>query len=320
MVQEAQVDRGRAGTKMGLTVIVATRDRSILLGGLLASLRTEWDHLDEVVVVVNGTSDGSLELAREQAEQWPRLRILHRTEPGKSRAVNHGVRESQGELLAFIDDDVLVQPGWAAALVAAFARHSEPCALQGRIRMPAAVRADAELMRAIALRRTHVMIDIEGEEHVPRALTGANMALRRSTLERAGLFNESLGPGAAGLCEDTDLAWRLLAMGGSLHYVPGAVVEHHFHAERLSEEYFVEYFTRQGRSRWVLKGRPSSLRVLPEYLLARARESVVSLLGSDDRLSHVRARRLHYKAMLDSARCGAPVPLIPAGPRAPSRA
>lgn len=312
---ETMKDGGPRGVAAGvqpgrLTVLVATCDRSSLLGGLLESLEGEWSDLEQVVVVVNGTPDGSLERAGEFARTHPKLRVLERVEPGKTRALNHGLCESTGELLAFVDDDVTIQPGWAAALRAAFARHPGDVALQGRIRMPRAVRENPELMTRITLRRTHVVVDHEAAEgFLPRALTGANMALRRSTLERLGGFNEALGPGASGLCDDTDLGWRLLDAGGRIEYVPGAAVEHHFHRERLDEDYFVDYFTRQGRSRWVLKGRPATLRVLPEYLLSRAREGLVSLWGDEDRRTHVRARVLHYKAMLDSARRGEPVPL-----------
>lgn len=306
-----------AGVRPGrLTLLVATCGRSRLLGGLLHSLESEWDDLEQVVVIVNGTCDGSLEVARRFARTRPGLRVLQRAEPGKTRALNHGLRESSGELLAFLDDDVTVQPGWAAALREGFARHAGDAALQGRIRLPQAVREDPLLVTRILLRRTHVLVDHEpGEGHRPRALTGANIALRRSTISRLGGFNEALGPGASGLCDDTDLGWRLLGAGGRIEYVPGAVVEHHFHRERLDEDYFVDYFTRQGRSRWVIKGRPPTLRVLPEYLLSRAREGWVSLWGDEDRRTHVRARALHYKAMLDSARCGEPVPLRPV-PRA----
>lgn len=302
-----------AGVEPGrLTVLVATCDRRFLLGGLLESLRGEWDDLEQVVVVVNGTRDGSLEFAAEFAHAHPKLRVLQRSEPGKTRALNHGLRQTSGALLAFLDDDVVVQPGWAAALRAGFARHGGDVALQGRIRMPREVREDVELMTRILLWRTHVVVDHEPREGFrPRGLTGANIALRRSTLERLGGFNEALGPGASGLCDDTDLGWRLLDAGGRIEYVPLAAVEHHFHRERLGDDYFVDYFTRQGRSRWVLKGRPPTLRVLPEYLLSRAREGLVSLWGDEDRRTHVRARALHYKAMLDSARRGEPVPLRP---------
>jgi GT2 family glycosyltransferase len=306
-----------AGNRSGrLTALVATSGRCHLLEGLLRSLESEWDDLEQVLVIVNGACDGSLEIARGFARSRPGLRVLQRAEPGKTRALNHGLRESTGGFLAFLDDDVVVQPGWAAALRGAFARHLGHVALQGRIRMPRSVREDPVLMTRILLKRTHVLVDHEpGEGHRPRTLTGANIALRRETLEHLGGFNEALGPGASGLCDDTDLGWRLLASGGRIEYVPGAAVEHHFHRERLDEDYFVEYFTRQGRSRWVLKGRPPTLRVLPEYLLSRAREGWVSLWGDEDRRTRMRARALHYKAMLDSARCGEPVPLR-AEPRA----
>ena len=120
------------------------------------------------------------------------------------------------------------------------------------------------------------------------------------------------------LREDSNLAWRLLAGGERLEYVPDTIVEHHFHEDRPSERHFVEYFTRQGRSRWALEGCPSALRILPEYGLAPVRERVVSRICDDDRRVHVHARRLHHKAMLDSARWGEPVPFVLAGESAPA--
>jgi len=116
-----------------------------------------------------------------------------------------------------------------------------------------------------------------------------------------GLFDERLGPGASGLCEDTDLAWRILGAGGTIQYVAQATVEHHFHSVRMTEAYFVEYFHRLGRSRWLMKGCPNALRVLPSYLISCARQAWSGFYGTADRRYLYRARRLHYTAMLRSS-------------------
>jgi hypothetical protein len=65
-----------------------------------------------------------------------------------------------------------------------------------------------------------------------------------------------------------------------------------------------------GHSRWLMKGRPSPLRVLPDYLLARAREAFLSVFADASKRSLYRARRLHYTAMLASARQPGFAPLV----------
>jgi GT2 family glycosyltransferase len=301
MISEIGTADSHKGREHGLTVIVPTCNRRDLLDRLLASLEGEWEHLEEVLVVVNATTDDTLALLEHHSALRPKLRFLERKAPGKSGALNHAIGACRGEYLAFVDDDVVVRPGWAAGYLTAF-RATQAAALQGRILMPEAVQSDADLMLQVRRMRTHVVVDYGLACRSRHSLTGANMAVRRSTLARVGLFDERLGPGASGLCEDTDLAWRILAAGGSIQYVAQAMVEHHFHSVRMTEAYFEEYFHRLGRSRWLMKGCPGVLRVLPSYLIARAREAWSTVHGTDDRRYLYRARRLHYTAMLQSCR------------------
>jgi GT2 family glycosyltransferase len=300
MISEIGTADSRNGREHGLTVIVPTCNRRDLLDRLLASLEGEWQDLEEVLVVVNATTDDTLALLEHHSALRPKLRFLEREAPGKSGALNHAIGACRGEYLAFVDDDVVVRPGWAAGYLHAF-RATQASALQGRILMPEAVQSDSELMVQVRRMRTHVVVDYGLACRSRHSLTGANMAVRRSTLERVGLFDERLGPGASGLCEDTDLAWRILAAGGTIQYVAQATVEHHFHSVRMTDAYFEEYFHRLGRSRWLMKGCPGTLRVLPNYLIARAREAWAAVYGTIDRRYLYRARRLHYTAMLRSS-------------------
>jgi GT2 family glycosyltransferase len=300
MISEIGTADSRDGCERGLTVIVPTCNRRDLLDRLLASLEGEWQDLEEVLVVVNATTDDTLALLEHHSALRPKLRFLERKAPGKSGALNHAIGACRGEFLAFVDDDVVVRPGWAAGYLRAF-RDTQASALQGRILMPEAVQSDSELMDQVRRMRTHVVVDYGLACRSRHSLTGANMAVRRSTLERVGLFDERLGPGASGLCEDTDLAWRILGAGGSIQYVAQATVEHHFHSVRMTEAYFVEYFHRLGRSRWLMKGCPNALRVLPSYLISCARQAWSGFYGTADRRYLYRARRLHYTAMLRSS-------------------
>src|SRR5262245_60709095 len=99
-----------------LSVLVATKNRPEGPTGMLASLASAWPELLEVLVVDNGSTDRTAEILARSVREQPRLRVLELAEPGQSRALNLALRHARGEGLAFIDDDVRVEPGWAAAL------------------------------------------------------------------------------------------------------------------------------------------------------------------------------------------------------------
>jgi glycosyltransferase involved in cell wall biosynthesis len=75
----------------------------------------------EVLVVNNNCSDHTDHVIRSFAGRLP-LRRLHEPQPGKSLALNHAIREATGTYVLWTDDDVLVEPGWMAALVDGFER------------------------------------------------------------------------------------------------------------------------------------------------------------------------------------------------------
>jgi len=250
-----------------LSVLVATCDRPRRLERMLASLESEWPHLSEVVVVDNGCLDETAELLARLARERPGL-VAVRYEPrGKSAALNFGMRFVRGRRVAFIDDDVVVRPGWARAYVDAFRASAHP-GFQGRVLPPRDVREDPEQLRRWRLFGTLPLIDLGEEPCERRALTGANMALRREVLERVDGFDPRLGPGAAGLSEDTDLSQRVRALFGPFRYVPAAAVEHEHDEARLNERYFEEYNRRLGRSRLVQKQNSLFGSILPNLATA----------------------------------------------------
>ena len=107
---------------MNITVILCTYNRCQSLAKALASaaaLRVpesvEW----EVLVVDNNSNDQTREVVREFANRYPgRFRYLFEPQPGKSYALNSGIREARGTVLAFMDDDVTVEPSWLTNLTA----------------------------------------------------------------------------------------------------------------------------------------------------------------------------------------------------------
>lgn len=280
-----------------LSVVIATRDRAERLARLLSSLEGEAPTLLEVAVVDNGSSDGTGDLLARWCSSRPWARAQRHEPQGKSGALNAALGQVRSAWVAFLDDDVEVRPGWARALLDA-AGSSDAVALQGRILPSAAALADPRSMARWRRLGTLPHVDLGEGLAERRTLTGANMAVRRASLEAIGGFDERLGPGAAGLSEDTDLARRLRSAGGRILYVGSATVEHELDLERLSDEYFDAYHRRLGRSRLVQDHKSLWTSVLPSYALASLQAGVVGLVSRGSAYYRKRGRRVAYGAML----------------------
>jgi cellulose synthase/poly-beta-1,6-N-acetylglucosamine synthase-like glycosyltransferase len=168
---------------------------------------------------------------------------------GLNGARNRGVAAASGELLAFLDDDTIVSPGRAQAMLEAFDR--TPCAaVGGRVELGLAGPPPAWL----AVRRYYLAeYDLGREGHwlegdpVP---VGANCAVRRTEFERVGGFHLGLDRIAGSLVSngDTEFFHRLRAAGGRLWYEPAAHVIHCVPVERLTVAYFLKRHFAQGVS------------------------------------------------------------------------
>jgi GT2 family glycosyltransferase len=202
-----------------LSVVVPTRDRAHLLERCLAALRAELGDADEVLVVDSASrSPGPVaDVARRHGAELLRCPVA-----GTSRARNEGWRAACHDLVAFVDDDVRVRPGWAASLVAAFGDDGVDF-VTGRVVVPPG-QERAERPVAVSGRsvRERLHPGLAGDLGA-----GANLAVRRRALIAVGGFDETLGPGSwAASAEDLDLFDRLFREGCGGLFEPSAVAEH----------------------------------------------------------------------------------------------
>ncbi len=287
-----------------LSIIVATRDRAEKLRRLLDSL----ERLDappvpfEIVVADNGSSDETPELLAQWSLQGPSRVVVHVAEAGKSRAANLAIAASRGELLAFIDDDVTADPRWLVELWNYF-EHHDCAAAQGTVDWPEEARADPRLHARLEKFGTIVRVH-QSPEAPSQRLTGANMAVRRQAIGVVGGFNESLGPGAAGASEDTELGQRILAIGGRIGYAEGARVVHEVDPSRLTESHFAEHHRRLGRSRFEYKQNGLLSSILPNLAKSALQFGLYAMLGNDVRKYRAKGRLYHYGAMIRLRREG----------------
>jgi len=207
-----------------LSIVVPTRNRAGKLDALLralAALEVPAGGL-EAFVVDNGSTDETPQVLAWWAPRFPfPLRPLAEPRPGVSRARNAGVAAASAPIVAFLDDDCLPEPDWAAAILAAFAADARLAAVGGRVELKSPEDAPIGLRLGRERERMTGMWGAFG------LLIGANAAYRRDVLAAAGGFDARLGPGTGiPAAEDSDLIWRVFLTGRPLVYEPGVLVRH----------------------------------------------------------------------------------------------
>jgi GT2 family glycosyltransferase len=206
-----------------VSVVVPTRGRAAYLEVTLDSLlaqRTGVPH--EILVVDDGAADATPQVAAAR----PAVRYIP---PGQRRGLNAarntGLRESRAPLVAFVDDDVLVPPGWLDALVEGAARHPEAGAFAGPIR----ARFEGRAPRGCGREEPPITtLDLGGEDRDSEIAWGANFAVRRSAVERVGPFDERIVRPHG---DEEEWLERLRAAGGGIVYLAAAGLDHRRTAE-----------------------------------------------------------------------------------------
>jgi GT2 family glycosyltransferase len=219
--------------QVAVSVLIATRNRADYLAECLQSI---WEQTTgptiEVVVVNNASTDRTAGMLADLSVREPRLRVLFEERLGRSRALNTGIAAAAGRLLLFTDDDVIVQPGWIARLHHFFAGHAEELLLAGGpiYQVPADLGDWPDWVGPNPVAEVGSLSHgAECRELLPRELLwGANMAAAASLFQRVGGWDESVGRRGdeRGTYEDIEFQRRLRAIGGSIWFVPEAVIHH----------------------------------------------------------------------------------------------
>lgn len=241
-----------AGPSAFISVIVCTYNGSATLAACLESLQNLNHSAYEVLLI----DDGSTEDIGRIACAFPQVRYLRQDHAGLSAARNLGMKEARGELLAYTDDDCIVEEDWLRHVEAGF--NDPSWAACGGPNIPPTPRNSVEAVVAAAPGSpTHVMLNDVEAEHLP----GCNLIIRKASLQAIGGFRAQYH--TAG--DDVDVCWRLREAGGRLRFLPGAMVWHHRrrtlqaylrqqrgygHAEALLMKDHPGRFTCRGGARW----------------------------------------------------------------------
>ena len=222
-----------------VTVAVCTRERPDDLERCLqALLLLDYPHLDLLVIDNAPTSDATEQVVR----RYPRVRYAREVRPGLNWARNRAIVECRGEILAYTDDDAIVDVDWVTTLVRLFVEAPEVMAITGLV-IPDQLATEAQRLfemyggfgrgfvrrwyRAAAGRP--VAPDHGG---TGKFGTGANMAYRRRLFDLIGGFDPALD---VGTCTngggDLDMFFRVLKEDYTLVYEPSAIVRHRHRRE-----------------------------------------------------------------------------------------
>jgi GT2 family glycosyltransferase len=234
-----QIDREL--TFPSLTIAICTKDRTDNLARCLNSLLQLPQSDLEILVIDNAPSDWQ---TKNLVTQLPGIKYICETKPGLDFARNKAITEAKGEILAFIDDDVVVDRNWLKGLQEAWRENPDALAFTGLV-LPYELKTPAQIIfeRGGGFRRGFEKIRygkvLVGNPLYPCGAgifgAGCNMAFRREILLELGGFDEALDTGATlpggG---DLDIFYRVIRAGYPLVYEPQYLVFHQ-HRQDLTQ-------------------------------------------------------------------------------------
>jgi GT2 family glycosyltransferase len=211
---EAPFTVGERSRWPAVSVIVCAYNAAETIADCLDALgRIEYPHVEVIVV-----DDGSTDDTPVRAAAFPWARLISVPNAGLSVARNIGLHAATGEVIAYVDADVRVEPSWLTYLVQPLV-DSDAVAVGGPNVVPPDDGWFAQCVARSPGAPSHVLLDDRVAEHVP----GCNLAIRREALLRVGGFD----PIFLRAGDDVDVCWRLQEDGGRVAFAPAALVWHH---------------------------------------------------------------------------------------------
>jgi len=196
------------------------------------------DH--EVLVIDNNSTDGTVAVVDRLAPHFDgRLRCVREQQQGLNHARNRAIRDARYEIVAYLDDDVDVDPKWLWHLSDAYAS-GDVAGVGGRAYLVYPSPTPAWLGESIAGLLSKVELGPHRRPAGVDELYGVNMSFRKDWLRRAGGFRPDLDRVGTRLTGggDDDMIRRVIALGGVMLYEPGAVVGHRVPPTRMRRRWF----------------------------------------------------------------------------------
>lgn len=277
---------------MTTSVVIATYNRAALLAECLRHLsRQHFVPGDEVIVVDNGSADDTPRVIAD-AQDWFSVPLRHLLEPkaGKSNAIATALDIAAGDLIAFTDDDVDVEPEWMDAVRSAMsdagiALAGGPVTPRWETTPPRWLRTAVDSYGRLAAPLGLLDYGSESFPLGPRTALGANLAVRADVLRKLGGYASHLGKLRGTLLsgEDHELCMRVQQAGFRAIYWPEMRVTHWVPASRMRARYSMAWFYWSGITHATLEDgqrrEPSIVRV-PRHFIRRFVTAAVRSLAA----------------------------------------
>lgn len=214
-----------------VSVVIVNLNGKDMLGPCLESIekQTYDPEMVEVILIDNASTDGSVEMVREQ---FPRVRVLvNDKNVGFSPAVNQAARVANGEILALLNNDAIADPNWISSGVAYLQSHDEVGCVGSLILHSDGKTIDYAGGEMAFNAMGYAAHNNEDFTKTPPAAgptlfaSGGAMLVITKVFLDAGGFDEDF----FAFFEDVDFGWRLWIMGLETHFVPASRVYHEHH-------------------------------------------------------------------------------------------
>lgn len=229
---------------MKFSVVVCTFNQSERLRRMLKSLREAVipDDLSCEFILVDNNSDDDTRLVFGEIEKHyeSKIRYVFEEKSGISHARNRGVKEARGEIIAFTDDDVIVDKYWIQNIEKAFKEHNDVACVGGKI-LPIWEISRPKWLKP-NLYNNLALLDYGDSVAYMNSpnIWGANFAVKSEMFEKYGLFDSNLGriPRKLYSGEETEFLQRLQNAGEKILYYPLSIIYHCISAHKMSKRYF----------------------------------------------------------------------------------
>lgn len=263
---------------MDISVIICTYNRCNDLRDVLESLERQVGTEEiswEVIVVDNNSTDATKDVVDEFTKRG-RLNLMYVRErqQGLSFARNRGIAESNGQLIAYTDDDAIADPQWVRVIHETYRDYKFDC-MGGKILLlwecPKPSWLSEEMCRPLGLLDHGEQILELSDSN--RRIYGGNFVVHRNIIEKVGGFNTDLGRKGKKLIggEEIDLLRRITEARGIAIYQPEAVIHHKVAPQRLRKSYFARREYNEGVVHSMTNAYKGRIKVLgvPTWIIRR---------------------------------------------------
>lgn len=238
--------------KLMISIIIPTFNRLDLLKRTLLSLiAQDFDKKSYEIIVADNCSYNWADKIVDEIDKGLSPKIIHLkiNEQGVNKARNEGIKVAKGEIIAFCDDDVLVDKLWLKNIIKAHRKFPTVLAIGGKVEPIWEIGKPSWLPKRMEDYLALLNFDKSPLKNPPW-LVSANLSLKRKTFEMFGSFDESLGrkKGSFMFKDEVEFLERIKAGKGEILYLSEIKVEHFISKKRLTLKFLIRRTFWEGRS------------------------------------------------------------------------